>query len=87
MKQYEIRYVDNTHIYEWYCNDEKITDPHIIETALKNQNEEIQYWKHKVASALFILGRYVSSARLKDLIEEIEKDGYNLDKEIWGCEQ
>ena len=48
---------------------------------LRKKDEEIAYWKHKLSSCLFILSNYVSSERFKELLEEIENDGYNIGDE------
>ena len=40
---------------------------------LNKQAEEISYWKHKVSSLLWILGQF-DKEKVKELMEELEKD-------------
>lgn len=50
------------------------------------KDKEIQYWKHKIVSLLFILGRYTTTEKLQGLLKEIDNDGYELDNELFKGE-
>jgi len=45
---------------------------------MNNQEKEITYWKHKVSSLLWILGQFEDRDKVRDLIKEVEEEGYSI---------
>ena len=60
----------------------ELSAPQLMDKLIK-QSDEISYWKNKISSLLWILHKFEEQETIKSLIEEIDRDNFNLELKWW----